>query len=233
MPEYYLGIQFVLGPSADRPITVWEEMFLPRTLMKGVREIRVPDGSGGSRPLVAEEGEVVGSRRSEVPASPPFALPIFLATGILWGGLLLWLSRSQAHPGLSRRVGVLVFGGGWSLIAAVGGTLLLGAWLFTDHRFWYANFNLFQMNPLFFLLVFAFLSFLIKGRFPGWGRSLAVVLGALSAVGLFLEILPGVGQNNAEILALSLPVNLAIWWGVGRPRPLGTSRPNEADGNTG
>jgi len=219
MPEYYLGIQFVLGPSADRPITVWEEMFLPRTLMEGVRGIRVPDGSGGAMPLVAEEREVVASRRSGVPSSPPFGLPIFLVTGVLWGGLLLWLIRFQAQPGPLRRLGVLVLGAGWSLVAALGGTLLLGAWLFTDHRFWYANFNLFQMNPLFFPLVFAFLIFLFKGRFPGWAPSLVMVIGVISAAGVFLELVPGFGQHNAEILALTLPVNLAIWLGIGRPRP--------------
>jgi hypothetical protein len=89
----------------------------------------------------------------------------------------------------------------------------MGAWLFTDHVFWYANFNLLQVNPLFFPLSLAFILFLIRGRFPRWGRDLAVILGVVSIAGAALELLPGLGQRNGEILALTLPVNLALWVG--------------------
>jgi hypothetical protein len=213
LPLYYLGIQFVLGPSADRPITVWEEMFLPPTLMDRIREVQVPDGAGGFRSLVASEEELLNPGRPDPPSSTPFALPIFLAAGLLWGGALAWMMGTGSRPSTGRRLGLAFLGGGWGLIAGVGGSLLLGAWLFTDHVFWYANFNLLQVNPLFFFLSLAFLLFLIRGRFPRWGRGLAVTLGVISVAGAALELLPGVGQRNGEILALTLPVNLAICLG--------------------
>jgi hypothetical protein len=232
MPPYYLGIQFVLGPSADRPITLWEQMFLPRTLMESIREVRISDGAGGSRALVIEEEEILGSGRSAAPTSPPFALPIFLVIGVLWGGGLLWLAGSRTHLGVWRRMGILVLGGGWSLVAGLGGTLLLGAWLYTDHEFWYANFNLFQVNPLFFLLSLAFVISLLRNGFPVWGRNLAVVLGAVSVLGLVVEMVPGLGQDNAEILALTLPINLGLWAAAvglhrrGRDGPISTDEPS-------
>jgi len=233
LPEYYLGIQFVLGPTADRPITRWEEMFLPLSLMDGVREVRVPDGDGGSRSLVAEERVLFNPGRPEPPSSPPLAFPLFLAAGILWGGGLLWLVGPGVDIGFGRRLGVALLGGSWGLLAGVGGSLLLGAWAFTDHIFWFSNFNLFQVNPLFFLPSGAFLLFLFTNRFPGWGWRVATVLGVASVIGVALELLPGLGQKNAEILALTLPINLALWAGAARIRQKGTGERLGTEGNTG
>ncbi len=216
MPAYYLGIQFVLGPRADRPITVWEEMFLPPTLRDRIGEIQVPDGQGGSRSLVSREGEVLASDRSPPPTEPPFAFPLFLVLGLLWGGGLFAVGRAGEGAALWRRLGLLVLGGGWSVIAALSGALLLGAWLFTDHEFWYANWNLLQMSPLFLPLPFAFLSFLFGKGFPRWAGKLAAALAALSILGLLLGLLPGLGQRNGEFLALALPVNLGLWLCVRR-----------------
>jgi len=233
MPLYYLGIQFVLGPSADRPITVWQEMFLPRTLQENLRAVQVSDGSGGSRPLVAREGEVLEATDSGPPSSPPFALPMFLAVGLMWGGALIWISRPAARLSLWRRAGVFVLGGGWAAMAALGGSLLLGAWLFTDHKFWYANFNLFQVNPLFFPLLLAFFVFLFRNRFPSWGGTLASVVMGLSVMGAVLEAFPGVGQNHLEVLALTLPLNLGLWVAATRLSLESGGRSKEREGSIG
>ncbi len=215
MPIYYLGIQFVLGPRADHPITLWEEMFLPPTLQEHLGEVRVPDGGGGTRPVVVTEGEVLSSDRGMPPIRPPFALPVFMLVGFLWGGGLMALAKGGRPPPLWKRLGLLVLGGGWSLVAALSGSLLLGAWLFTDHEFWYENWNLLQVNPLFLPLTLAFLPLLLGRRFPGWAGRLALFLGALSVLGALLELLPGLGQQNWEILAFTLPVNLGFWWSAG------------------
>lgn len=216
MPAYYLGIQFVLGPNADRPITVWEEMFLPRTLMTAVGEIQVPDGRGLTRPLVADEEVLFDSDGDGPPVAPPFAFPIFLLAGILWAAGLLWAVGGGESLGLGRRLVVALLGGGWSLLAGVGGSLLLGAWLFTDHFFWYSNYNLFQAHPFFLLLLLAFILFLATGRVPRWGRTLAGIVGGMAVLGLLLELMPGLGQGNAEILAFTLPMNLGLALAVRR-----------------
>jgi len=211
MPLYYLGIQFVLGPRADRPITVWEEMFLPQTLKDRIGEIQLPGPDGSLRSLVTMEGVVVESGRPEAPSRPPFAFPIFLGVGLLWGGGMLLLSVKEGAPGISRRLGVALAGGVWTLLAGLGGSLLLGAWLFTDHVFWHNNFNLFQTNPLFLLLPVGFLMFLFTGRFPAWARRVSWAVAALSVAGVALELLPSLGQANEEILGLTVPMNLALW----------------------
>jgi hypothetical protein len=214
MPPYYLGIQFVLGPNGDRPISTWEAMFLPRVLKESIRAIQVTDSQGGTVPLVASERMILDPGRPPPPADVPFAFPFFFLVGLLWGGTFFLLANHGAGPSTLRRIGILALGGGWSLLAAMSGTLLLAAWLFTDHYFWYANYNLFQVNPLFFPLVAAFPIFLFSGRFPTWAKNLAAFLGIMAVVGLLLGFVPGLGQRNAEILGLTLPINVALWAGA-------------------
>jgi hypothetical protein len=210
MPAAYLGIQFVLGPDADEPLTGWEEAFLPIRLMDEIRNVEVPDGEGGVRSLVVQERELVPSSRPPEPSDVPFAFPLFLLVGLLWGGAVLVLSRKGVNQGFLARLSLLALAGGWALLASIGGTVLLAAWLFTDHVFWYKNLNLLQVNPFFLPLAVAYLLVLFPGSFPRWARDLAVALGVLAGVGLLLGIIPGIGQTNGEILAFTVPVNGAL-----------------------
>lgn len=228
VPAAYVGIQLVLGASADRPLTTWEEMFLPIRLMEEIRGVQVPDGSGGMAPLVVRESQLLEARRPPIPTRPPFALPWFLLPGVVWGGGILLLSRrSQAArrrgdaPAWVLRTGLSALAGGWILAATGSGLLLLGAWLFSDHVFWYRNLNLLQANPLFLLLLPAFAPYLLRGRFPTWGRDLAAALAVISLVGFFMSLLPGLGQENGEILALTIPVNLSLALGAAGLAPEG------------
>ena len=209
-PVEYAGIQLVLGAAADRPLTGWEEMFLPIRLMEELRDVEVPDGEGGMRPLVVQELQLLETTRDPIPTTPPFALPLFLMVGLFWGGGILVLSRRGPALGWVGRSGLAVLAGGWAIVAAGSGILLLGAWAFTDHVFWYRNLNLLQVNPLFLPVPVAFLIFLFKGVFPPWGRELAAALGVVAGVGFLIWLLPGQGQGNGEILALTLPVNLSL-----------------------
>jgi len=213
-PVEYAGIQLVLGAAADRPLTGWEEMFLPIRLMEELRDVEVPDGEGGMRPLVVQELQLLETTRDPIPTTPPFALPLFLMVGLFWGGGILVLSRRGPALGWVGRSGLAVLAGGWAIVAAGSGILLLGAWAFTDHVFWYRNLNLLQVNPLFLPVPVAFLIFLFKGVFPPWGRELAAALGVVAGVGFLIWLLPGQGQGNGEILALTLPVNLSLAFGT-------------------
>jgi hypothetical protein len=140
------------------------------------------------------------------------ALPWFLLVGGIWAVLLLALVGRSPGLALPRRTALAVLGGGWAAVAGMSGLLLLGAWIFTDHFFWYRNYNLFQLNPLGLILAAGFAAFAFRGRLPAWARRLGLALAGLSAVGVMVQLLPGLGQRNLEILAVSLPVNLAVGW---------------------
>jgi len=242
VPPAYVGIQLVLGGAADEPLTAWEEMFLPIRLQEELRTLDVVDAEGVTRPLVIREEQVMEAVRPPIPTAPPFAFPWFLLVGLLWSGAVLLLGRRSSggdEPGWVRRLGIVVLGGGWSLVAGVSGVLLLGAWLFTDHVFWYRNLNLLQMSPFALFLTPAFALFLFAGRFPRWGWTLARLLAGVSVLGVLVEILPGLGQRNAEILALTLPVNLSLalcaFWlsDPGRSGGGGTRHEASSDGSDG
>ncbi len=211
IPAAYLGIQFVLGPRADHPITRWEEMFLPLSLMDGLRNVEVLDENGVARPLVAEEWTLFQGTRPPEPESTPLTFPIFLAIGLLWAGALRWMVMGGSPWSWPRRLGVTALAGGWGLVAGTSGILLLAAWAYTDHTFWYENLNLLQMNPLFLPVPLAFLFFLIRGRFWKWTAHLAGALVGLSALGVVLFVLGRFGQENGEILALAVPLNVSLW----------------------
>src|SRR5437868_77300 len=55
------GIDIGLGRPSDHQLTAYEEMFLPMRLRDYVRELRVSDGHGGTRPLVKSERMLLGT----------------------------------------------------------------------------------------------------------------------------------------------------------------------------
>ncbi len=223
-PLPYLGIQFVLGPHADHPIMAWQEMFLPLKLRDRVRTVEIPDGEGGTRPLLLSETAFTESGRPPVPRGPPPAFPWFLLAALLWGGAMVASAGPARTGGWLRRLPVTLLAGGWALTAAVGGSLLLGAWLFTDHYFWYRNMNLLQVSSLWLPIPLPFLLFLVRGDFPRWGRDMVVALLVVSLVGWGMQLLPDLTQRNGEILLFTLPMNVALWITarrlMGRPHTL-------------
>jgi hypothetical protein len=213
LPPYYVGIQTVLGPRADVRLSAWEEMFLPVKLMSWIRDLEVPDDEGVMGPLVLDERLLFDSQtRSLERARPPATFRWFLGLGLLWGILLTLLTLGRGDVAGIRRLGVCVLAGGWAVLAGFSGTLILAAWLFTDHFFWYRNYNLFQVNPLGLVMALGFAWLVFTARMPKWTGRLAALLAALSIIGFLIQLLPGLGQRNAEFLALALPVNLAVAW---------------------
>jgi hypothetical protein len=205
-----------LGPAADRPISRWEEMFLPGALHDRLAELQVPDAAGRMVPLVREEMQAVRSTRPAEPSSRPNWLPGYLAAGVALGGLLALLS-SRVARGRAARFGFAAIAGLWLLFAGTGGWILAGLWSLTDHGIAYRNENILQLSPLALPLVLLLPVLAYGARWaarPAWLLSAAVA--ALSVLGFVLQILPGIDQANGWIIALALPVNLALAWAARR-----------------
>ena len=90
------------------------------------------------------------------------------------------------------------------------GVVLLGAWFFTDHVFWYPNANVLQFNPLLLGLAVMMIPLVVRAEPPRWAVTLGVVVAGMSLLGLVVKALSAVDQQNGEILALTLPPNLAL-----------------------
>ncbi|HEX6373518.1 MAG TPA: DUF4105 domain-containing protein [Longimicrobium sp.] len=211
----YFGLAAGLGPGADREITAWEEMFLPFKVQEQVRKIRVPDASGREVPLVAREWTLLEAQgRAPERPTPPVWTPYFLLAGLLIAGLLVWMGSRAPRSALAR-LGFSAVGALWLLFAGTAGVMLIGLWAFTNHQIAYRNENLLQLSPLALPLVLLVPCLAYGARWaarPAW--LLAAAVAALSVLGFAMQILPGLDQRNSQIIALALPINLALAWTV-------------------
>lgn len=208
------GIFTALGQPADRPLSVWETMFIPMAMRDAFRLLKT-GGVGRGDPLVAQERVLHESRRyRERPDAPRLWLPYALV------GLLLaaeFLAVGAAGRRLSAvdalfRFEVAV----WSLLAGIMGLALLLAWTSTAHVFWYRNENLLLANPLaLFLALLAPLS-IWRPRFARPAAVLALVIAALGVAALALKPVPGFTQHNVPLALLFVPAHVAIAVGLWR-----------------
>src|SRR5207302_81358 len=93
----YTGLELALGRPADRPISAWEECFIPMKLAEHMRQVRVHDAAGNLLPLVKSERLLHTSTRPPLPAAPPKWWPGYLLIGISYGAAL-YLSARVALP---------------------------------------------------------------------------------------------------------------------------------------
>jgi hypothetical protein len=219
-PLMFTGLMLGLGEPVDRPISKYEEEFLPLAFRDHVREIRVPGPDGTLIPLVRSEQTVYLSTMAPPRATPPFWLPAYLAVGLLLGGLL-WRWGVRGTRSARARGALAAVGGIWSLFAGVAGLILAGLWLFTDHTAAYRNENLFLFNPIALLLaVLVPLSVLGRGRQVRLAQRIAAVLVALCDAAILFKLAPGTRQVNGMLIALALPVHAGLWLGLRALRPL-------------
>ena len=221
------GIDIALGRPADAPLTAWESFFIPMRLRDAVRGLTVPNGVGGAAvPLVASEQTL-----EPYPGTPRVAEPP-TAPRLVWRLLLVGLVLAALVAGIrvmavSRRGavwGLAVVTAAWSLLCGLIGVILVLAWTATRHIFWAWNENLLLLSPLSLLLVVLLPMTLLRGRATSATRAVTLAVVVLSLVGLVLAAIPG-GQENRAIVALFLPVHLAIAWSVLRPAVVARGAP--------
>jgi hypothetical protein len=210
----YLGLALIEGQPVDRPITRWDEMFLPVKLRDYLRDVKVPDSSGALVPLVKREETLYESQAYPVPDVPPSWGLAFLAIGAVMGGGFWW-GGSNGRSRAPARALLLVGGSFWALLTGVAGTIMAGMWAFTDHAVAARNENVLQCSVA--ALVLAVVLPFALGDRP-WAlrtaRGFALLVGGFSLLGLLLKALPWFGQLNWQVLALFVPANLGLMAGV-------------------
>lgn len=217
-PFLFTGMDVLLGAPGDRPISVWEEMFLPMTLRDAARELTVTDEGGEQRPLVMSEEVVSPAGQAVEAAAPPSWLLSYLLLGLIIGGVLAWAGILASG---GSRVPVYVVGAigiAWSLLVGVVGTILVLA-LFTDHVFMASNQNLLLVNPLSLALLVLVPISLRHERLRGAASNIALAIVGAAALGLLWHLGPAAQQQNGIFLALTLPIHLGLWYALFRVRP--------------
>ena len=200
-PWMWIGFDIGLGPYGDRPLSRWEQAFLPRRLADDLRAAKLADG----RPLVVAEQELLPRRQAAEPGEQPRRL-------LPW--LLLGLAVAAAILALARRIprGIAAFALVFWLVCGIVGLVLVLGWAFTEHRALWANRNALLFDPLCLLLLPGAWA-LLRGRDPSsrFRLLLPAIAGiaALALLPLWLQALP---QRNGNWIALLLPIHAAFAW---------------------
>lgn len=223
-PLLYTGMDVLLGSPGDRPISVWEEMFIPMTLRDALRQVRVPDGAGGERPLVISEKVLVPAALPPGPDTPPSWLGWYLLLGLVLGGALAGLGALAARGSVLAGLAFGALGAAWSLLAGFVGAVLVLV-LATDHVFMFRNESLFLAGPVSLALV-VLAPLAVRrarsgtsragpgSRLPRVAERVALLVVVLAFAGLVVSLLPVTEQDNAIFLALAVPAHLGLWWGL-------------------
>ena len=198
-PWMALGFHLGLGGSADRPLSRWEEAFIPMRLRDALREVKLADG----RPLVADEETLLPHRLPPPPTEAPQVSGKAFLAGLALAALVL-LAAKRAPRALAGFA--LAF---WTL-AGLAGLVVAFIWLGSAHSAGHANQNLLLLSPLCLALLPGGWARL-RGREPSarFRVLLWVVTGGAALAG-FLKFLPFLPQQNVEWVVLLLPLHWAL-----------------------
>lgn len=209
----YLGTDLGLGPAVDRPLSIWEELFIPGELQRRIGEL-----DGGA--LVVETALLpAGAASAQIWPQPPDWRALFVAAGLLLSGLLVALARWSERGG-GARLPLALVGGSLSLLLGGAGLVLAGLWMATDHAAAWRNQNLLLLSPLWWLTMPAWAQLLWRDRIAGWAARIARSAANLALLGIaiaaFLKVFKRFEQGNLEWLLLMWPVVLALRYSLAR-----------------
>ena len=208
-PALFFALDLALGPLIDRPITEWEEMFLPGRVEAKLAQLKLADG----RPLVRRTRTLFKAQRAPEAERPP---------GFGWGWLGAGAAIGAALWGLSRlrrawaRVALAAGLGGIGMLWGVLGLLLLVLWLLTDHEVTYLNQNV-LLCPVW-VLALPFFAVDFARAAPRRLRATLRLVGAAALAALAALVLRAVlpaSQHTGPALAFFVPqwlgAALAVW----------------------
>ena len=210
----YLFLDYALGHPVDRPLSAWQECFLPGKLAEHLAIVQVPDASGKLVPLVGESKQLNTGIFSEREVPPPSFVYWLFAGGVCVGGAMVSLARLGVRSRLARWAFNFV-AALWSLVAGALGAVITFAW-FTNHAAAKWNENLLQCNPLSLLLIV-----LIPAAWywPRAAKTVAFTVLGLCVFGVVAKLTPWFWQSNGPIIAIALPIHAGVVFGIAkRPR---------------
>jgi hypothetical protein len=200
-PALWMAVGFHVGLSdyADRPLSRWDESFIPMRLRDALREVKLPDG----RPLVLAEEPVLPHRIGQPPAEAPRLRGLAFVAGLVLAGAALWAGKRR--PRL-----LAAFALPFWFVAGLAGLTMLFIWFGSAHVAGHGNENLLLLSPLCLALLPGGWAVLRGGEPSKVFRGLLVAVAAGAAIAGFLKFLPFRPQENVEWVLLLLPLHWAL-----------------------
>jgi len=213
-------LNFWMGQDIDRPITVWDDMFLPSEIGMRIADYRYKDSYGNERNLVSQVETLNKSiGRPIVLDVPRKQWPRELFVSLVFSALLVsfylfWGKKKSKEKSLKIFLGLAQSSLG--LFFGVAGSLLFFLTFFTDHDYTYHNSNIFFVNPLFLAAIPLGFTFAFtrneKKRFVATLLSCAfwsyILLGGFLTMAI--KLFPAFYQQNQVTQALVLPIALTM-----------------------
>lgn len=211
----FLGIDLLLGPRGDTERTHWEQMFTPLYLRDRLLDATVLDAQGNSVPLVTESVQLFEGSRPGPAEMPPRVLPAFLLLGLGIAAAFAGLGVLASRSGVLSRLPLALLAGIWSLLAGVGGLILLLVYG-TAHVWMYGNENILQLSPLSLVLAVGVPVAVLRASPPRLTRAVAWIVAGIAGLGLVAQVVPGFDQRNGAFIALALPAHVGLAWALTR-----------------
>lgn len=199
-PAKWMALGFDLGISGngDKPLSKWQEAFIPMLLERSLSEIRLQDG----QPLVASTQSILPHRLSQPPDELPQWSLAAIAIGLALAGLFAWAGR---RPALQSALML-----GFWLLSGLLGWVMLALWAGTGHVYAHGNENLLLFSPLAWL---AFALHVARNRNARWRKAYQLTVAALAAMAVLaaiLKFMPFSAQRNLNWILMALPLHWLI-----------------------
>ena len=223
IPFVRLSLDLLMNRRIDQEMSLWDKMFLPKTLRAVLLTASVPSKDGGSpRPLLEE-----GRKLADTPAPQPYPSFVDRLILLVFAAPLLLAGVSLRHSPASRAKGpipkILLRTAGLTglilaILAGTYGVMMPLTWAFSEHLDLHHNANMLLFWPMDYLLAVPAATWLFRGR-PWQGsaravmgfRAFAVLHLALTAVQLLLVQTQGVTQHVDLVWQVLAPCNVALW----------------------
>jgi hypothetical protein len=205
----YFLFDLGLGRGVDRPLSAWDDAFLPDRLEAHLRETRIA-GTAGLHPLVQRESVLFQARRAPPRLEPPTRAPLHALAGAALGALLYVLGRRDG------RVARLLFGLAAAALGAVVGALGLFVLLLElthVHAMSHQNFNLLVCPPWAFSMLWTGLG--VAFGAPTRWRGLVRASGQTALIALAgVLVATAYGQASFRVALLIVPALAGAWFGA-------------------
>ena len=211
-----VGVDIALGEPSDRPITIWQEMFLPRKLHDWVATVQVRDERGAMRPLVRSERVLVQSTRPPEPDAAPTMKLWLTPIGVVVALVLAWLGIRAMDERRGTRLAAAIVFATWAGACGVLGVILTVLSAVSHHRFAHANENLFLFNPLWLIAAVLLPVLYASGRAARATYATMMLIAGLGVVALLSHLVQLSRQSNLGVIGLALPPALVLTWLVKR-----------------
>jgi len=204
----WFGWSFAAGAYADKPLTIWEALFMPDAFRLAVNDLLVPWPNGDSENLVGNTC-YWPERHTFVDKLPPKYDLIVVGLGLLWAALILFVPSRAAFTVLIATHGAVL---------GLMGSFLGFLWWASVLEGFAGNENLMVASPLAVLLVP--LCWLVSGgALNPIVKWLLLVLVTITVVGMLVSVFPFTQQDNLAVSAMFGFGTCALVWRSLKGRP--------------